>query len=88
MKTDPMGESRAGQTPLSARIGTGSRLHRPIREALPFLLVLVFTLTAMGGGGGGGNNLAQHGRGPPPPPPSTWPCMSGLPPPCSSSTKA
>jgi len=39
-----MGESSAGQTPLSASIGTGSRMHRPIREALPFLLVLVFTL--------------------------------------------
>lgn len=61
MKTDPMGESRAGQTPLSARIGTGSRLHRPIREALPFLLVLVFTLAAMGG-----INLALHERAPTP----------------------
>ena len=61
MKTDPMGESRADQTPLSGRIGTGSRLHRPIREALPFLLVLVFTLAAMGG-----INLALHERAPNP----------------------
>jgi hypothetical protein len=61
MKTDPMGGSRAGQTTLSGRIGTGSRLHRPIREALPFLLVLVFTLAAMGG-----INLALHERAPTP----------------------
>jgi hypothetical protein len=56
-----MGQPLAGQTPLSARIGTGSRLHRPIREALPFLLVLVFTLAAMGG-----INLALHERSPAP----------------------
>lgn len=56
-----MGESRAGQTPHSARIGTGSRVHRPIRDALPFLLVLVFTLAAMGG-----INLALHERAPTP----------------------
>ena len=61
MNTDLMGESRVGQTPLSARIGMGSRLHRPIREALPFLLVLVFTLAAMGG-----INLALHERAPSP----------------------
>ena len=29
--------------------GFGSRIHRPIREALPFLLLLVLTLAAMGG---------------------------------------
>ena len=39
----------------------GSRLHRPIREALPFLLVLVFTLAAMGG-----INLALHEQAPSP----------------------
>ena len=61
MNTDLMGESRVGQTPLSARIGMGSRLHRPIREALPFLLVLVFTLAAMGG-----INLALHEQAPSP----------------------
>ena len=61
MNTDLMGESRVGQTPLSARIGMGSRLHRPIREALPFLLVLVLTLAAMGG-----INLALHERAPSP----------------------
>ena len=61
MNTNLMGESRVGQTPLSARIGMGSRLHRPIREALPFLLVLVFTLAAMGG-----INLALHEQAPSP----------------------